>query len=86
MLPFVGSHGVPEGLVADRQNVAAPFYVLGQSLIKYLVQHAGLAPIIRLYEEHFDGTRSIEDDVKRITGKDLSQWRTEWLAAINNAS
>ena len=85
VLPFVGSHGVPEGLIADRPNVAAPFYVLGQSLIKYLVQHSGLAPITRLYEEHFDGTRSIEDDVRRITGKDLVRWRAEWLAAINGA-
>jgi hypothetical protein len=86
VLPFIGSRGVPEDILADRQNVAAPFYVLGQSFIKYLVQHGGLAPITRLYEEHFDRTRSIEDDVKRITGKDLARWRAEWLAAIGGSS
>jgi len=41
-------------------------------LIKYLVQHAGLAAI----------TRPISDDVQRITGKGLVRWRTEWLEAI----
>lgn len=51
-------------------------------LIKYLVQHAGLAAITQLYEEHFDGTRPISDDVQRITGKGLVRWRTEWLEAI----
>lgn len=82
ILPFAGSHGVPDGFFADRPNVAAPFYVLGQSFVRYLVQLAGLASIVRLYEEHFDGTRSIEDDVKRITGNDLVRWRTEWLEAL----
>jgi hypothetical protein len=82
VLPFAGSFGIPEGLLADRANVAPPFYVLGQSFVKYLVQHAGLAAITQLYEEHFDGTESIADDVNRITGKDLSRWRTEWLEVI----
>jgi len=72
VLPFAGSSGVPDGFLADRANVAAPFYVLGQSFIKYLVQHAGLAAI----------TRPISDDVQRITGKGLVRWRTEWLEAI----
>jgi hypothetical protein len=82
VLPFVGSRGLPEGFFADRANVAAPFYVLGQSFVNHLVQHAGLATITRLYEEHFDGTQPIADDVKRITGKDLVRWRQEWLEAI----
>ena len=85
VLPFAGSHGVPEGFLADRPNVAAPFYVLGQSFIKHLVQHAGLVAIVRLYEEHFDGTRSIQDDVHRITSKDLVRWRMEWLKAIGGS-
>jgi hypothetical protein len=85
VLPFVGARGMPEGLLADRANVAAPFYVLGQSFIKYLVQHAGLSPVTRLYEEHFDGTRAIADDVRRITGKALADWRTDWLEAIGES-
>jgi hypothetical protein len=82
VLPFVGARGMPEGLLADRANVAAPFYALGQSFIRYLVQHAGLSTVTRLYEEHFDGTRAIADDVRRMTGKALADWRTGWLEAI----
>ena len=84
VLPFVGSHGVPDGLLADRANVAPPFYVLSHSFIKYLVDHAGLAPIVRLYEQHFAGTRTIEEDVKRATGRDLAAWRREWLRVIES--
>jgi hypothetical protein len=81
--PFVGSHGLPENLVADRPNVAAPFYVLGHSLVKFMIQRAGVPAMARLYEEHFDGTRSIEDDVKRVTGKQLASWREEWLRFLS---
>jgi len=69
--------------LADRANAAAPFYVLGQSLVRYMVQRAGIATIVQLYEEHYDGTRSIEDDVKRVTGTDLQEWRQNWLRAIS---
>ena len=84
VVPFVGSRGVPDGLLADRANVAPPFYVLSHSFIKHLVDHAGLAAIVRLYEEHFAGTRSIEEDVKRATGRDLAEWRREWLRVLES--
>jgi Asp-tRNA(Asn)/Glu-tRNA(Gln) amidotransferase A subunit family amidase len=84
VLPFVGSRGVPDGFLADRANVAPPFYVLSHSFIKHLVDHAGLALIVRLYEQHFAGTRSIEEDVKRATGRDLAEWRREWLRVIES--
>jgi hypothetical protein len=80
--PFVGSHGLPDNLLSDRRNVAAPYYVLSQSLIKYMVQRAGIATMVQLYEEHFDGALSIEEDVKRVTGTDLEEWRKDWLKAI----
>jgi hypothetical protein len=69
-------------LLSDRRNVAAPYYVLSQSLIKYMVQRAGIATMVQLYEEHFDGALSIEEDVKRVTGTDLEEWRKDWLEAI----
>jgi hypothetical protein len=86
VLPFAGSHGVPDNFLADRPNVAAPFYVLGQSFVKYLVQHTSLALMTQLYEEHYDGTHPIEQDVRRITGRDLLQWRIEWLHALGKGS
>jgi hypothetical protein len=82
VLPFVGTHGIPEGLIADRVNVAPPFYVLGHSFTKHLVGRIGLERVVRLYEEHFDGTRSIEEDVKRVAGRDLAPLREEWLRAL----
>jgi hypothetical protein len=85
VLPLVTSHGIPGDLLADRVNVAPPFYVLSCSFVKYLVEHAGLAAIVRLYEDHFAGTRSIEDDVQRATGKDLVRWREDWLLAMRAA-
>ena len=86
VLPFAGSHGVPANFLADRPKVAAPFYVLGQSFVKYLVQHTSQALMTRLYEEHYDGTHPIEQDVRRMTGRDLLQWRTEWLQALGKGS
>jgi hypothetical protein len=80
---FVGSHGIPDDFLADRPNVAAPFYILGQSFVKYLVRHAGIAAVVQLYEEHFDGTRSIEEDVRRVTGRDLPEWRRDWLTTVS---
>jgi hypothetical protein len=81
VVPFVGSHGRPDNLLSDRRNVAAPYYVLSQSLVKHMVRRAGIATMVRLYEEHLE-TRSIEDDVKRVTGTDLEEWRRDWLEAI----
>jgi hypothetical protein len=82
VLPFVGSHGAPPNLLADRPNVAAPFYVLGHSLARYMVGRAGIAAIVRLYEEHTNGRASIEDDVRRVTGRDLAAWRQDWLRSL----
>ena len=82
VLPFVGSHGAPPNLLADRHNVSAPFYVLGHSLARYMVGRAGIAAIVRLYEEHTNGRASIEDDVRRVTGRDLDAWRQDWLRSL----
>jgi hypothetical protein len=38
-----------------------------------------------LYEEHFDGTRAIADDVESMTKKSLADWRSGWLAAIGGS-
>ncbi|MES1262650.1 MAG: hypothetical protein ABUS49_13030, partial [Acidobacteriota bacterium] len=40
MLPFVGTN-LEEPDLSDRRSVAAPFYVLSQSLVKYLVEKTG---------------------------------------------
>lgn len=41
MLPFVGTE-VEEPDLSDRRNAAAPFYVLSQSLVRFLVRNTGV--------------------------------------------
>jgi hypothetical protein len=79
VLAYVGSRGTPENLLSDRKNVAAPFYLLSQSFVKYMAARLGTSAVAQLYTEHFNGTSAIEDDFRRITGKDLSKVRTDWL-------
>ena len=82
VVSYVGSRGFPKGLQADRVNVAPPFYVLSESFVKFVTARAGVPVMARLYSEHFDGRATIEDDVRRITKVDLSQWRADWLKAL----
>jgi hypothetical protein len=57
--------------------VARPFYVLSQSFVKYVVDGAGLAPLIRA---------AVDDDplaaLASATGRSVDQWKRDWLAAI----
>jgi hypothetical protein len=77
VLPWVGSRGEPPGMDWNRSRVARPFYVLSHSFTKYLVDHAGLTPMVGLL---VDG----EDDAAflRLTEKSETEWKSEWLAAI----
>ena len=82
MAGFVGSRGYPKNLGSDRVNVAPPFYVLSQSFVKFITAGAGVRAMARLYDEHFNGRDTIENDVRRITGVELRQWRANWLKAL----
>ncbi len=74
VLPYVGTRGTPPGIVADRHNVAAPFYVLSHSLMKFLADQAGLPAVIRLA-----GSRNFSPALRRVTGKSAPSWRSLWL-------
>ena len=39
VLPFIGKPEEPPQINEDRSNVAAPFYVMAQSLVKYIVEN-----------------------------------------------
>jgi hypothetical protein len=82
VVPYVGSRGYPPSLLADRVNVAPPFYVLSESFVKFVAARTGLPAMARLYIDHVNGRASIEDDVRRITKIELAQWRAEWLEAV----
>ncbi len=77
VLPYVGARGTPPGIVADRHNVAAPFYVLSHSLVKFLADREGLASLIGLAR-----TRNFSSALRRISGKSALSWRSLWLAQM----
>lgn len=79
VLPYVGSHGVPENILADRANVARPFYVLSQSFVKYLVEQVGISTTGTLYTEQAKSRGAVETQFFRITGRQLSDVRIDWL-------
>jgi len=74
VLPFIGTRGLPGGIIADRHNVAAPFYVLSQSLVNFLVERVGVGVAVRLAR-----ARGFAREVRRATGKNCAVWRAEWL-------
>jgi hypothetical protein len=75
VLPWVGGRGQPPGLDEDRERVARPFYVLSQSLTRYLVDAKGLDVVVRLMVWG-------DDDVAGVTGRSREQWKNDWLATV----
>jgi len=80
VLPFVGTRGTPAAIVADRHNVAAPFYVLAHSLVKFLADQVGLPSVIRLAR-----ARKFAAQLLQITVQPASAWRGEWLELLRAA-
>jgi hypothetical protein len=77
VLPFAGTRGAPPGIVADRHNVAAPFYVLSHSLVKFLADQVGLPTVIGLARAH-----KFVFATRRLTGQTTAAWRGEWLEML----
>ena len=76
VLPWVGGHGEPPLMEEDRSGVARPFYVLSQSLTKYLVESAGLGAVVRrLVLGSAGGTFGLG-------GRSDADWKRDWMAAI----
>ena len=59
VLTFVGRPGLPPGM-EDRQTVAKPFYVLGQSLTKHLIEAIGLEAFVGSILPHVLNTAKFE--------------------------
>ncbi|HMD31304.1 MAG TPA: hypothetical protein VKG84_05305 [Candidatus Acidoferrales bacterium] len=77
VLPFVGRRGMPRQIVEDRQNVAAPFYVLSHSLVAFLAERAGFGALVQVAR-----ARAFAAAVRRATGKTCAAWRAEWLLGL----
>jgi hypothetical protein len=74
---YIAAHGVPRGFYYDRLRVAAPYYVLAHSFIKFLVAKTGLKRVLALHRPE-DAVTALEES----TGKTAELWRSEWLASI----
>lgn len=77
VLPYVGVEAAPPEIESDRRRVAAPFYVLSHSFVKFLVEKAGLEPVKSLHEAAEPGAA-----LKQKTGRSVDWWRAEWLAFV----
>ena len=77
--PFIGKPEEPPQINEDRANVAAPFYVMAQSLVKYIVENTTIDKV-RLVMDDAD----FESALKRETGKTPEQWKQAWLSRIQS--
>ena len=80
ILPFIGTRGLPRGIAADRHNVAAPFYVLAHSLVKFLADQVGLPPLIRVSR-----ARDFSLKLRRATRLSAPALRARWLESLRTA-
>ena len=80
VLPWVGSHGQPPLMEEDRSGVARPFYVLSQSLTKYLVDSAGLGAVVRALV-----LGSAQGGLP-LAGRSDDDWKRDWMGALRNGS
>ena len=77
VLPFIGRQGEPPAIQYDRSNVAAPFYVMSQSFVKYLAEKTGMEKVRLLI-----AAGDFEGQMVAATGKSSEQWKAEWLASL----
>jgi hypothetical protein len=79
VLPYVGGEGAPPGIQRDRRRVAAPFYVLSHSFLKFLVERQGIEKVKGLVEAS-DVGRAIETT----TGRTAEEWKADWLTSLDD--
>ncbi len=76
-LPWVGGSGEPEDIFEKRREVAEPLYVLAHSLVKFMIDRAGLDKVKTLVQ-----TAGIASSAEQITGRTIERWKADWLATL----
>jgi hypothetical protein len=79
LVEWVGRSGIPPRL-EDREHVARPFYVLSQSLTKYVIEVVGLRAFAARAVPLLSDGQAFAKFVNESAGKPLEQVRREWLA------
>lgn len=77
VVPFVGVYAEPEGLFEKRLEVAQPLYILSHSLVKFMVERAGLQKVVALVQ-----SPDIAGSAAAVTGRTIDGWKAEWLAML----
>jgi hypothetical protein len=78
VIPFLGIRGEPAAINDDRANVAAPFYVMAQSFVKFLVERAPLEKLRSCFE-----AKDFDAELQNSTGKSATEWKQLWLAELS---
>jgi hypothetical protein len=77
-LPYVGRYGQPDEIFEKRREVAQPLYVLSHSLVKFMVEKAGLEAVKALVQ-----SPNIAGSAEGVTGRTIETWKGEWLAYLS---
>jgi len=81
VMPYVGGAGQPANLLEDRRGVAEPLYILSHSLVKFMVETAGLERVKALVQAPNIGAAS-----EATTGRTIDAWKAAWLAMLHGPS
>jgi hypothetical protein len=77
VVQYVGAVGEPPSMGEDRRGVAAPFYVMSQSFVKFLVERNGIeAMAAALRADDFEQT------LESATKSTLDEMKKAWMAQI----
>lgn len=76
--PYIGVSGEPPAINYDRSNVAAPFYVMAQSFVRFIVRRAGIEKVRLVF-----GADDFDAAMLSATGKSVAQWKEQWLADLH---
>lgn len=78
VMPFLGRFSEPPTVTEDRLNVAAPFYVMSQSLVKFLIENIGRTKVLKLLT-----ATDFNVTLASVSGQSMAQWKRQWLAEIS---
>ena len=77
VVPCIGTPGEPPAINYDRSNVAAPFYVMAQSFVKFLVETATLEKLRPVFE-----AQDFDAELLNSSGKSAAEWKELWQAEL----
>jgi len=77
VIGYIGVDAEPPEMSWNREAVAAPFYVLAQSFVKFLALHAGPDGLRRLAT-----AKAFATAVRPVTGASVATWKRRWLTAL----